>query len=410
LHTFVPTNRSQNVKYFNKHAILDLILFTPGGISRVELAQKLSLTRAAVTSIINDLIEADLVHETESRVASSGRPPILLSVNPDRFLVAGIDMGATHLTVLLANVSAKVIAEREIPFDIAQGPTICLDQADALLKELLSGAKLQMKDIAAIGIGVPGPINAEAGMVIAPPIMPGWDRFPIRSALETRWGHPVSLSNDAELGALGEWAYGAERGSGNLAYIKIGTGVGAGLLIGGQIYRGATGSAGEIGHLTIEENGRLCNCGNRGCLETLTGGNAIARIAQEIVAVNPRTILADIKPTERITAVDVANAARQGDPVAQQIIVSAGDHLGIAIAGLVNLFNPDSIVVGGGVAQIGDLFLEPVRKAVQKRSLPASAQTVRITTALLGRRSSGMGAVVQALSTALHQFTEFGES
>jgi glucokinase-like ROK family protein len=247
-------------------------------------------------------------------------------------------------------------------------------------------------------------------MVLAPPIMPGWDRFPIRDSLQERWGHPVSLNNDAELGALGEWAYGAERGAGNLAYIKIGTGVGAGLLIGGQIYRGATGSSGEIGHLTIEENGPLCNCGNRGCLETLTGGHAIARIAREMVGNNARTILADIRPAERITAIDVANAARQGDPVAQQIIVNAGDHLGIAIAGLVNLFNPDSIVVGGGVAQIGDLFLEPVRKAVQKRSLPAAAQAVRITTALLGRRSSGMGAVVQAASTALHQIAETGKS
>jgi glucokinase-like ROK family protein len=407
---FIQPSRSQNVKYFNKHAVLDLIRFTPGGISRVELAQKLSLTRAAVTSIVNDLMEADLIHEVESRVASSGRPPILLSVNADRGLVAGIDMGATHLTIILANVSGQVIAEKEVPFDIAQGPEACLSQADSLLKELLAGVQRGLGDLSAVGVGVPGPIVSEAGMVLAPPIMPGWDRFPIRDSLQERWGHPVSLNNDAELGALGEWAYGAERGAGNLAYIKIGTGVGAGLLIGGQIYRGATGSSGEIGHLTIEENGPLCNCGNRGCLETLTGGHAIARIAREMVGNNARTILADIRPAERITAIDVANAARQGDPVAQQIIVNAGDHLGIAIAGLVNLFNPDSIVVGGGVAQIGDLFLEPVRKAVQKRSLPAAAQAVRITTALLGRRSSGMGAVVQAASTALHQIAETGKS
>jgi predicted NBD/HSP70 family sugar kinase len=174
------------------------------------------------------------------------------------------------------------------------------------------------------------------------------------------------------------------------------------LLIDGQIYHGATGSAGEIGHMTIEENGLLCNCGNRGCLETLTGGKAIARIAQEAVRKNARTRLADIQPVESITAVDVANAARGGDLVAQQILVSAGDHLGIAIASLVNLFNPNIVVVGGGVAQIGDLFLEPVRKAVLKRSLPAAVQAVRITAALLGKRSSCMGAVVQALSTALH--------
>ncbi len=402
MNAYIRPLPTKNVKYVNKYAVLDLIRFTPGGISRVELAQQLALTRAAVTPIVNDLIATGLIHETKSRLASSGRPPILLEVNAGRGAVAGVDMGATHLTILIANFAAQVIAEKEIPFDIANGPNECIEQADCLLRELLENAKIGFKDLGAIGVGVPGPIVADAGMVLAPPIMPGWDRFPIRDTLETRWGCPVSLNNDAELGALGEWAYGADRGVNNLAYIKIGTGVGAGLLIEGQIYRGATGSAGEIGHITIEEEGLLCTCGNRGCLETVTGGKAIARIAQETVKSGARTELADIQPVEGITAVDVANAAGRGDRVAQRILSTAGDHLGIAIAGLVNLFNPSLVIVGGGVAQIGDLFLEPVRKAVQKRSLPAAAQAVRITTALLGRRSSGMGAVVEAVSTALH--------
>lgn len=403
--TFIHSTPNPNVKYVNKHAALDLIRFTPGGISRVELAQRLGLTRAAVTPIVNDLIDTGLIHEAESRAASSsGRPPILLSVNADRGAVAGIDMGATHLMILIANFAGQVLAEREIPFDVVLGPQAGLEQVDQLLRELSKSIGLGLQNLAAVGMGVPGPIVTEAGMVIAPPIMPGWDRFPIRDTLEKRWqGIPVSLNNDAEMGALGEWAYGAERGVEHLAYIKIGSGVGAGLLIDGQIYRGATGSAGEIGHTTIEENGLLCSCGNRGCLETLTGGKAIARIAQEAIRRKARTRLAEIQPVENITAVDVANAARGGDLTAQQILITAGDHLGIAIASLVNLFNPNVIVVGGGVAQIGDLFLEPVRKAVQKRSLPAAAQAVRITTALLGRRSSGMGAVVQALSSALHK-------
>ena len=176
-------------------------------------------------------------------------------------------------------------------------------------------------------------------------------------------------------------------------------------MIDGQIYRGATGSAGEIGHITIEEEGPLCNCGNRGCLETLTGGHAIARIAQEAVRAGTPTSLKEIQPAEQISAVHVTEAARQGDRVAQQILVTAGNHLGIAIAGLVNLFNPSVVIVGGGVAQVGDLFLEPVRKAVEKRSLPAAARAVRISTAMLGRRSSGMGAIVEAISTATHRIT-----
>jgi predicted NBD/HSP70 family sugar kinase len=210
------------------------------------------------------------------------------------------------------------------------------------------------------------------------------------------------LNNDADLGALGEWAAGSGRGEGNLAYIKVGTGIGAGLLINGQIYRGVTGSAGEIGHLTIDENGPLCTCGNQGCLEALAGGHAIARQAQEAVRKKERTQLATISPVESITAREVADAARRGDLIAQQILQQAGLHIGIAIAGMVNLFNPGLVVVGGGVAQIGDLFLEPMRQAVQKRSLPASVRAVRISTAVLGRRSSSMGAVIQALTIALH--------
>ena len=405
LNTLIRSLANKNVKYVNKHAVLDLVRFMPGGISRVELAQQLELTRAAVTSIVDDLIQTGLVHETRSRSAASGRPPILLEINAGRGTVAGVDFGATHLTILIANFAAQVIVEKEIPLEIADGPQACLDQAHHLLDSLLAGAGLSLSDLAAIGVGVPGPILTEAGVVFAPPIMPGWDLFPIRETLEKRWGCPVTLSNDAELGALGEWAYGADRGVNHLAYIKIGTGVGAGLLIDGQIYRGATGSAGEIGHITIEEEGPLCNCGNRGCLETLTGGHAIARIAQEIVRGATPTSLKEIHPVKSISAIHVTEAARQGDRAAQQILVTAGNHLGIAIAGLVNLFNPSVVIVGGGVAQVGDLFLEPVRKAVEKRSLPAAARAVRIKTAMLGRRSSGMGAIVEAVSSATHKIT-----
>ena len=368
----------------------------------MQLAQQMNLTRAALTAIVNDLMECGVISEASSRLANTGRPPISLEINPKRGCVAGVDMGATHLTIMVANCAAHVIAEKEIPFDIAQGPKVCIEQADLLLREVVSGAGLQMSDLLAIGVGVPGPIMAEAGMVVSPPIMPGWDRFPIRATLEKLWGSPISLNNDAELGAVGEWAYGAGRSAQNLAYIKVGTGVGAGLLLDGHIYGGASGSAGEIGHLTIDTNGAVCTCGNRGCLETFASGPAIARQAQEAVTQKKQTQLAG----SNITAQDVAVAARRGDLIAQQIIAEAGAQLGVAIAGLINLINPNMVVVGGGVAQIGDLFLEPVRKEVRRRSLPGSVRAVQITTALLGRRSISMGAVVQALSIALHRIAD----
>jgi glucokinase-like ROK family protein len=396
----------QNVKSINKHTVLDLIRFSPAGTSRVEIARRMGLTRAAVTSIVNDLMQTGIIREAGGINVHNGRPPVVLEIDPTRGFVVGIDFGATHLTILVADLGAHILQEAEIPININDGPQACIDQANHLLRELLAKAGRELTDINAIGVGVPGPIVSDAGMVLAPPIMPGWDRFPIRDTLVKMWGCPVSLSNDSELGALGEWAAGAGRGEQNLAYIKIGTGIGAGLLLEGQIYRGVTGSAGEIGHLTIEENGPLCACGNHGCLEAIAGGRAIAQQAREIAQKDQRTELANIKPIESITARDVASAARLGDLAAQQILNRAGTYVGIAIAGVVNMFNPGMVIIGGGVAQSGDILLEPIRLAVQRRSLPAATRAVRITTAMLGRRSSSMGAIIQALTIASHQVAD----
>ena len=388
---------------------MDLIRFADRGISRADLADRMGLTRAAVTVIINDLISNGIIINTESRSTASGRPPVVLEINPEQGIVAAVDMGAMHLSVALGDFSARILEEIEIPFHIERGPEECLRQADEVLKELLLKRGLTIRDVAAIGVGVPGPVIAERGMVMAPPIMPGWDRFPIRATLEEKWGTTVTLNNDAELGALGEWAYGAGRGEKNLAFIKVGSGIGAGLIINQQIYGGTTGSAGEIGHLTVDENGPLCACGNHGCLEAFAGGHAIAAQARSVVLSGKRTLLSEKSP-ETLTARDVAEAARRGDLLAQEIIKRSGTFIGIAIAGLINLINPSTVIIGGGVAQVGDLLTGPIRQAVRERSLRASEHSVRITTAMLGRRSSLLGAMVQAINVALHATIKNGNS
>jgi glucokinase-like ROK family protein len=403
--TFFWSVPKENVKNLNKHAIIDLIRFTPNGISRVELARELNLTRAAITSIINDLQAMGIVDEVEGQIRS-GRKPIVLEINPHRGYVVGIDMGATHVTMLLANYAAHVVKDIEWTIDIDDGPQKIISQIDEHLHQMLMEMNLRMEEIKAICLGVPGPVVLRGGMVSEPPIMPGWDKFPIESYIQSLWDVPVTLGNDAELGAIGEWAYGAGRGEENLAYVKVGRGIGAGMLLDGQIYHGADGSAGEIGHITIDENGPLCSCGNRGCLEAMAGGNAVAKRAVELVKKGQRTELSTIRPVDSIQSKDVIAAACNGDLVAQQILSETGAHLGTAIAGLVNLFNPSMIIVGGGVSQIGDLLLEPIRQTVQKRSLRMASKRLRISTALLGRRSSAMGAVVQALSLILHQEIE----
>ena len=382
-----------------------MIRFTPGGISRAELARQMYLTRSAISTIIDDLKTIGLVYETENGPTSRGRRPILLEINPGYGFIVGIDMGATHLGIVVTDYSAHVLEEVEFSFSVDKGPRVCLPQIDAHLKDLLHKLNLDIQHISAVGMGVPGPVVADAGAVSAPPIMPGWDGYPIRSQLEGLWKVPISIGNDAEFGALGEWAYGAGRGENNLAYIKVGSGVGAGLLLGGHIYRGTTGCAGEIGHVTIQENGPLCTCGNHGCLEAVAGGRAIARNAKYAIEAGRRTQLSTIDP-EKMLARDVADAARMGDLVAQKIVTDAGAYIGIAVASLVNLFNPSMVVIGGGVSQMGDLLLEPIRKAVRERSLRSAAQAVRITSAVLGRRSSSMGAVVQAINISLDQLVE----
>lgn len=403
--TFFWLPAEYNVKNFNKHAALDLIRFSAGGLSRTELADRMGLTRAAVSLIITDLLESGIIQEAEIRSAPSGRPPVTLEVNPDRGLVAAIDMGATHMSIALADFTARILKEIEVPLEIKQGPEICLAEANQHLLSLLESQGLSLDNLSAVGIGVPGPVITEAGMVVAPPIMPGWDHYPIRDTLEKMWQCPITLNNDAELGALGEWAYGAGRGERNIAYIKVGSGIGAGLILNQQIYGGTTGAAGEIGHLTIDANGPLCNCGNHGCLEAFAGGHAIATQGQLLAKSGKRTLLSDLTP-DSITAAAVAEAARRGDLHAQEIIRKAGTYIGIAIAGLINLFNPGIVIIGGGVAQVGDLITVPIRQAVRERAMRASEQSVRIITGMLGRRSLLIGATVQAINVAIHAAAE----
>lgn len=400
---WIPAN--QNIKNFNKHSAIDLIRFATTGISRTDLADQMGLTRAAVTLIVNDLLDNGVILEAESRAIPSGRPPVVLEINPKRGIVAAVDMGATHINIALADFSAKIIDEKYLPYDIKHGPQASLAEVSRNLHDLLDRCNVNISQVMAVGVGVPGPVITNAGTVVSPPIMPGWDGYPIRETLQKEWGCPVSLNNDAELGALGEWAYGAGRGERNLAFIKVGSGIGAGLIINQQIYCGTTGSAGEIGHLTIDENGPLCSCGNHGCMEAFAGGHAIALQARKLVESGKRTLLSSI-PIEDLTAQEVAKAARSGDLPSQEIIMRAGTFIGIAIAGLINLFNPGAVIIGGGVAQAGDLLTTSIRQAVRERSLLASKQGVHITTAMLGNRSSLMGATVQAINIAIHDAIE----
>ncbi len=388
----------------NKEAIITHIRASEPGISRAELAEALGLSRSTVSTVVNELLAAGLVVERGAGPSRGGRRPIVLQVNPDAGRVVGLDIGATHLAGILANLHGVVLAEAEQPLVIERGPEPCLEQVEALVGALLDRAQVGLAAVAAIGVGVPGPVIAERGIVSAPPIMPGWDGFPIRERLRERWRKPVLLDNDADLGALGEWAFGAGRGVNNLAYIKIATGIGCGLLLNGALYRGVLGTAGEIGHVTVSDIGPPCSCGGYGCLEAMASGRAIAQRAQLAVKAGQRTQLACLAAEREVTARDVAAAAAAGDAVSQQLLGDAGRHIGSALAGLVNLLDVGLVILGGGVTEAGGYLLDPLWQAVRERTLLASRQSTRVVPAALGRRSVALGAVWLALDHTFHTY------
>jgi glucokinase-like ROK family protein len=382
----------------NKLSIVDHIRRSQSGISRAELAETMGVSRSTVSTIVNSLIAQGLVLERGAGVSRGGRRPIVLEVNRDAGRVMGVDIGASHLTVVLADLMGCIVAQVEEPLSIERGPETCLVSIFRLVDAALAHAGVSMAEVLAIGVGVPGPVVAEHGIVTAPPIMPGWDAFPIRDRLQAHWGTPCILDNDADLGALGEWNFGAGRGETHLAYIKVGTGIGCGLLLDGQLYRGVLGTAGEIGHVTVSQAGPPCTCGNYGCLEAMAGGRAIGQRAELAVRAGQRTLLAQTCHGRAITALDVALAAEEGDAVSQQLLADAGRHIGSALASLINLLNPGLVLIGGGVTGAGDRLFDSIHHVAVERTMRASRHVTRVMPAALGRLSIAMGGVSQALA------------
>ncbi len=384
------------MREMNRSLILNVIR-QEGSVSRAAIARRTRLSRSTVSSIVSELLEANLVHEVGRGRSSGGRRPILINLNYNAGYVVGVDLGATHLIILIANLNGDVIARRETDFSVAVGPDAGLKQIADAVRQCLADAGISLDRVRGLGMGVPGPVEYAEGRVVAPPIMPGWHGVALRDRLSRELGVPVYVDNDANLGALSEHCHGAGRGYANLAYIKVGTGIGCGLILGGQLYRGEVGSAGEIGHVTIDENGPPCKCGSYGCLESMAGGPAIALRAQQAIRAGQATSLAAIQPPESITARDVALAAQMGDKLAQQLFAEAGRHIGVALASLANLLNPGLIIIGGGVAQAGRLLLDPIRKTLEQRALQPVAQSTRVVQSVVGRDASALGAVDLAL-------------
>lgn len=374
-----------------------------GPIARVTIARRTGLSRTTVSSIMDTLLIEGIVLEgdTQDATPSGGRRAILVHFNAAAGYVLGVDMGRSHLTIVLSDLAAHVVASRSGPFDVALGPDACLPVLIAELNAFLGERGVTWSRVIGVGLGIPGPFDARHCTLVRPPRMPGWDGVNVCRILGRGISVPIFLDNDANMGALGEISFGAGQGVADLAYVKIGTGIGSGLVMDGKVYRGSSGSAGEIGHVTVEENGPLCDCGNRGCLEALAGAQAIvcdARRAgcQRAIATSGADDTAELIPD----IAEVVRCALAGSEVCRAAIARAGERIGVVLAGLVNTINPSVILVDGGVARTGDLLLDPIRGAVAARSLPAASAHTRILAGALGANAVALGGVATVLDAA----------
>jgi glucokinase len=318
--------------------------------------------------------------------------------------IIGIDLGGTNIRTAVVDHLGGIIAHDHRHTLANEGPRAVIDRMIEAAREVMAKAGLARCQVAAVGVCSPGPLDLEAGVALSPATLPGWDRIPLRQLIEEGLGIPTTLENDANAAALGEHRFGAGQGVDHMIYVTASTGIGGGLILGGALYHGASGMAGEIGHTTILADGPLCGCGNRGCLEVLASGSAIARRAREIVTKGVPTKIANLAngDIDLITAKLVADAASEGDVEAGKILSEAMDYLGIGLASLVNLFNPELVVIGGGLVHIGERLFGPVRRTIKQRAFPAQAQAVRVVPAELGDHAGVLGASEVAAITLFH--------
>ena len=362
--------------------------------ARAELVARTGLGRAIVARRVGELIDRSLVTEGDVGPSTGGRPPRRLTFRADAGHVLVADLGATSIDVAVTTLDGRILGHHDEPATIEAGPEACLDRVDALFDSLLRTTQGIPGRLWGVGIGVPGPVEFQTGRPISPPIMPGWDGYPIRERFAERYRAPVWVDNDVNVLALGEWRSGVAAGHDNAVVIKIGTGIGAGIISDGRLHRGAQGSAGDVGHIQVtDDRSIVCRCGNVGCLEALAGGAAIGRTGEAAArdGRSPRLRMA-LDQHGVVTAEDVARAASFGDAFAVALLQSAGHRIGAMLASVVNFFNPSLIVIGGGVANSPDVFLAAIREAVYRRSLPLATRELRIERSSLGPLAGVIGA------------------
>jgi len=319
--------------------------------------------------------------------------------NKERKLILGVDLGGTKIAAAIATAEGEILTRGYCPTPGGAGSQAITSSILGIIEETMSSGKVRLSQLLGIGIAAAGIIDSDKGIVITSPNIPDLREVPLKDAVEQRFNIPVYVGNDATLAALGEWYFGLKKSVLNLIYITVSTGIGGGIIANGRLYTGAHGFAGEVGHMTVDVNGPRCNCGNIGCWEALASGTALAREAIREIRKGVNTSIAELAGGDlsRIDAKVVFQAAEGGDELAKKLISRLAYYFGIGLVNLVNIFNPELILIGGGVAKMGDLLLQPAINLVKERAYVTLAHGVEIKPALLGDDSGVLGAAAFVL-------------
>jgi predicted NBD/HSP70 family sugar kinase len=372
-------------------------------ISRAEIARLAGLSRSTVSEIINEILPLGIVAEVGEGPSQGGRRPIVLEFQDDACVILGIEMSATHVVVVLTDLRGHVLAWESREHPVRTDPPGTRRVIDELCRTCLDTKAGSDRPLLGIGVAVPSPVDPSDPFRLSSIVLPAWNGQLGLEELAARYDVPLMADNDANLGALAEHWWGVGRGADDIAYIKLATGIGSGHVIGGEIYRGASGVAGEIGHIAVDPHGKRCICGLQGCLVTLIGGPALVERAAELAAEYPESPLAG----HPCTSNDIERAACDGDPLALRIAQETATHLGRAVASLLNLMNPSLVIVGGDLSRLGDLLLEPLRDTVKSRTLVSSVAAAEIRASEMGPRSVAVGAATLVLKAALDDSSLF---
>jgi glucokinase-like ROK family protein len=370
-------------------SVLDLVR---SGVARTkpELSRRSGFGRSVITQRVNQLLDSGLLMEGGLGASTGGRPSRELSLRAEAGLVLVAPLGATHLTVGVTDLAGRLLHYYREPADVIPGPEKILSRVEELFDQLLASEHVPAEaPLFGIGIGIHGPVEFATGTPVSPPVMPGWDGYDIRRRFARRYDVPVWVDNDVNLMALGELRAGAARSEKDVILVKVGTGIGAGLISSGSLHRGAQGCAGEIGHVLVDEaSGVICRCGRVGCLSALASGSAITREALAAAQAGHSPILSEIAATRgsegtELSFADVLYAAERGDSTAVGLIVRSGRLLGQTLATLVSFFNPSVVLLGGQGAGAGDLLLASVREGIYRRSLSLATRDLRVALSVL---------------------------